>query len=653
MDEPVEGSSDTYYFYNKTYTTKYEGSNGAYTVTNTLEVIPDEGNITVTKTWHAPDETAIPDSITVTLQRKTKDAETWEDYLGPVVLNKDNDWTHIWTGLPNFTNEGEELEYQVVENNLDEGYILLNPDTAGSGNSWHFINVSTTKLDVAKHWLGGLTPSPIKVQLWQVGADGVAKLVTNRELTLPAEDGSWTGTFDNLPAYDEDGNPYTYYAREAAAGNFAAVYQDAVVDSVGGAAATFRTSIYNTGKTEVSGAKTWVGTGDRNGIELNLWRRTAETEGTEVPEDEYTLTWTNRDDQHDTWTYTFSDLPATDANGAAYTYWVTESPLPGYDVKVEVTDGEYNFTNVAEGSLTVSKKLSGGGAESGRDFHFTVTLTGVSTSGTKAEDFNETLGNVTFVNGVGSFTLRGGQSITIEGLPAGLDYTVEETDANQNGYTTSDNGNTQGEIPAGGSVYVQFTNYKPGSGGGGGDDDTDVGVEKRWVSHGSGTKSGSVTVQLLRNGQPYDTVELSEDNGWSYDWDSLDPQYDWSVREVNVTRGFSDHTSRTGGSYTITNEDAPPIEDIPDDPTPSTDIPDDPTPSPDVPEDPDVPDEPDEPGTPDQPDEPETPDSPKTDDPTRSELWALLCLASLAGMALLGASMAWSRHGKRGGKRMK
>ena len=51
-------------------------------------------------------------------------------------------------------------------------------------------------------------------------------------------------------------------------------------------------------------------------------------------------------------------------------------------------------------------------------------------------------------------------SITAEGLPAGITYTVTEAEANVDGYTTSSTGAT-GTIPAGGTATAAFTNYKP------------------------------------------------------------------------------------------------------------------------------------------------------------------------------------------------
>lgn len=56
----------------------------------------------------------------------------------------------------------------------------------------------------------------------------------------------------------------------------------------------------------------------------------------------------------DLWTYTYEDLPSYDADGRAYTYWVTEDPVNGYDTVYSSDDRSENggrITNVAAAVL--------------------------------------------------------------------------------------------------------------------------------------------------------------------------------------------------------------------------------------------------------------------------------------------------------------
>ncbi|MBR4530462.1 MAG: Cna B-type domain-containing protein, partial [Lachnospiraceae bacterium] len=73
------------------------------------------------------------------------------------------------------------------------------------------------------------------------------------------------------------------------------------------------------------------------------------------------------------------------------------------------------------GSLEVSKVLiSDRTADANQQFDFTVTLNPAITG---------TYSSVDFTNGVATFTLTGGESKTIEGLPVGVTYTVTESEA--------------------------------------------------------------------------------------------------------------------------------------------------------------------------------------------------------------------------------
>ena len=117
---------------------------------------------------------------------------------------------------------------------------------------------------------------------------------------------------------------------------------------------------------------------------------------------------------------------------------------------------------------------------------------------------------IQFNSGEATFTLRHNQSLTIYGLPAGLDYKVTETPVD--GYeTTSDK--TSGTIKPGKQSMVTFTNFR--SGGGSGDESTSLTVVKRWILDDGG-RTSPVTVQLLQNGAPDgDPVVLDQSNNWT------------------------------------------------------------------------------------------------------------------------------------------
>lgn len=155
---------------------------------------------------------------------------------------------------------------------------------------------------------------------------------------------------------------------------------------------------------------------------------------------------------------------------------------------------------------------------------------------------------MTFENGKATFTLKHGQSITASGLPAGLDYTVEETNANADGYTTSNTGT----IPSGDTAKVYFTNTKHE----GEALTTSVSVQKVWKIDNGGEQPESVKVQLEKDGQPYgNPVTLSDKNGWKHEWKDLPLGFTWTVEEVDAPEGFTSYTNHYDNHFVITNDD--------------------------------------------------------------------------------------------------
>lgn len=108
------------------------------------------------------------------------------------------------------------------------------------------------------------------------------------------------------------------------------------------------------------------------------------------------------------------------------------------------------------GSLVISKQVTGDLNPEDADtvFHFVLMLDDNTLTTADAEEYG-----VAFESGWASFTLKGGESITIGGLPAGVGYTIAET--RQNGWTLqSVSGETTGVIPQNGTVEITFVNQK-------------------------------------------------------------------------------------------------------------------------------------------------------------------------------------------------
>lgn len=113
-------------------------------------------------------------------------------------------------------------------------------------------------------------------------------------------------------------------------------------------------------------------------------------------------------------------------------------------------------------------------------------------------------------------------------------YTTQITGDAQNGFTIT---NTKSKLPDPGYSYIDIT------------------VEKNWVLDNGGTLPGSITVDLLRDNRVFQTVELNPGNDWTYTWEALSNQYNWSVVETKVPAGFTSTVRRSGNTFFIINDD--------------------------------------------------------------------------------------------------
>lgn len=115
--------------------------------------------------------------------------------------------------------------------------------------------------------------------------------------------------------------------------------------------------------------------------------------------------------------------------GFSINFSADQQPQPEESASVRFINSYENGSSSQTGGLTVSKTVSGSGASDTEDFTFTVTLNDASISGT--------YGDMTFENGIATFTLKADESKTAIGLPAGTGYTVSESD--NSGYTVTVN----------------------------------------------------------------------------------------------------------------------------------------------------------------------------------------------------------------------
>ena len=107
------------------------------------------------------------------------------------------------------------------------------------------------------------------------------------------------------------------------------------------------------------------------------------------------------------------------------------------------------------GDLIVQKIIAGNAASINKEYNFKVTLFDTSINGL--------YGDMTFVNGVAEFTLKGGERVFAKNLPAGVKYTVTEDDYSGEGYVTTKTNDT-GVITYNNEIQATFTNTRNADG---------------------------------------------------------------------------------------------------------------------------------------------------------------------------------------------
>lgn len=474
-------------------------------------------SLTVEKKWGTSlAATSLPASITVQLYSSTnpEDAEKGNtaDRLKvegkTLILRNPNpasaNWTGSFTNLPLYTADGDPIYYYAKEIQIAGKDLVKAADgcylvTIGS-KEYHFrfsfdttttgsykttlVNVAYSDITGTKSWKDnsdayGTRPDGITLALYRKAGTGAEEVVNGADgkplqPTWVKSGNTWTFIYDHLPQANAQGEAYTYRVEE--------------IQTTGPAGGDQYTATQNgmnltntlTGTVNLQVEKLWQD--NDNALGLRPEEIIVELCVNGSPDPTRTLTLTAAND----WKGSFDGLAKYDSNGALIRYSVREEsqsmPL-GYRVYYgEAVTGTpesseepvYQFTNVADGAVTLTKKVSGSRGDTSKAFTFTFTLTSglPSTAPADAYPYTITRQDGTQETGVirsgETFTLRHNESITISELPGNAAYQFTESD--NAGYQVSSTG-ASGTVLPGGTISASFENYRGGGGGGGHDPD--------------------------------------------------------------------------------------------------------------------------------------------------------------------------------------
>lgn len=474
-------------------------------------------SLTVEKKWGTSlAATSLPASITVQLYSSTnpEDAEKGNtaDRLKvegkTLILRNPNpasaNWTGSFTNLPLYTADGDPIYYYAKEIQIAGKDLVKAADgcylvTIGS-KEYHFrfsfdttttgsykttlVNVAYSDITGTKTWEDnsdayGTRPGGITLALYRKAGTGAEEVVNGADgkplqPTWVKSSNTWTYTYTHLPEADDQGEAYTYRVEEIQTTGPAGGDQYTVTQNGMNLTNTL------TGTVNLQVEKLWQD--NDNALGLRPDEIIVELCVNGSPDPARTLTLTAAND----WKGSFDGLAKYDSNGALIRYSVREEsqsmPL-GYRVYYgEAVTGTpesseepvYQFTNVTDGAVTLTKKVSGSRGDTSKAFTFTFTLTSglPSTAPADAYPYTITRQDGTQETGVirsgETFTLRHNESITISELPGNAAYQFTESD--NAGYQVSSTG-ASGTVLPGSTISASFENYRGGGGGGGHDPD--------------------------------------------------------------------------------------------------------------------------------------------------------------------------------------
>ena len=356
---------------------------GKVQITNTLQEYIE---IPVTKVWvdGGPDTGERPDSITFVLCADGAEVNrhtvpyTLASRIADLLTGGEGEWVYTFTTdsdgdwLPRYDAEGRKILYTVREDPVPDGYKggqgeANDPDDASQGFTVR--NEKVTQLTVTKDWheVPAEEQREVVVRLYRYTNDQNAlepvPSIAGTGAALNAGN-NWTYTFADLPQYEaETDAKYTYVAREVSIGGLPAEDLNYEITHTDGEQpdgtfhTVYTTTIANVGRTDIPVTKTWLDNGNAYGtrpdtLTLTLYRRIdggAEEMVCKVTP--LAESWT-KDEETDTWTYTFADLPIADKDGHWYIYRVAETVPEGY-IRSDDSEGDRTLTNTLYAQIDI------------------------------------------------------------------------------------------------------------------------------------------------------------------------------------------------------------------------------------------------------------------------------------------------------------
>lgn len=102
-------------------------------------------------------------------------------------------------------------------------------------------------------------------------------------------------------------------------------------------------------------------------------------------------------------------------------------------------------------------------------------------------------------------------------------------------------------------LYVYHFKIVPKVGGETHDPNPSISVSKKWENMTGAQKPSQIEVELYKDGTLHDTVVLNSENNWRHEWEYMDPDARWAVKEKGQLKDFEVNYKKSHYDFTITN----------------------------------------------------------------------------------------------------
>ena len=457
-----------------------------------MPVNPDV-TINVNKNWQDNDnqDGKRPEKITVELYRNNEN-----EPVETVTIDASTDWKYVFSKLPKYDENKNEITYKVVEGTVPE-YDTEYEITDNEVEIYNHHTPEKISISGSKTWddadnQDGVRPESITVRLFADGTEVTSKTVTAND--------NWSWSFENLDKY-KDGTEIVYTISEDTVADYTTVVDGYNI-----------TNTHTPEKISISGSKTWDDADNQDGKRPSSITVRLLADGKEVASKTVTA--------NDNWSWSFENLDKY-KDGTEIVYTISEDTVADYTT---VVDG-YNITNThtpEKISISGSKTWDDASNQDGkRPSSITVRLFADGKEVTSKE-----------------VTANDNWSWSFENLDKYKDgteivYTISEDTVAD--YTTVVDG------------YNITNTHTP--------EKTIISGSKTWNDNNNqdGKRPESITVRLFADGTEVTSKTVTANDNWSWSFENLDKYKDGTEIVYTISEDtVADYTTVVDG-YNITN----------------------------------------------------------------------------------------------------